>query len=174
MSTAAVVSIEPASRVARGEAIIFTELDGVVVMMDAEEGSYYELNPVGARIWALAESRPRVAEICAAFVAEYEVAPDRCADEVRAFLEELRRREVMRVLPRNGANGIGNDAARDPEAPSISRDAAAPRDRHEPGTRLAWITPTIRVLAIKRTAAGTGPEHEFEEHWGYPNYTQES
>ena len=145
MSAETRVRVEPSSRVLRSEAIIFTELDDAVVMMDAEAGSYYELDPVGSRIWALAESRPRVAEVCAALVAEYEVARDTCADEVRAFLEELRRLEVMRIAPPKRASEIGNDDMLDPAAMRRG-DAAA---------KFVWITPTIRVMEIGRTASGT-------------------
>ena len=145
-------SVEPSSRVARSDPIIFTELDDTVVMMDVEEGRYYELDAMGARVWALAESGPRTAEICAALVAEYEVAPDRCGNEVRAFLNELCRLAVMRILPEDGKIEIANDETRDPERSSISRTSpAAPRPGELEAQR-AWTTPKIRVMALTRTA----------------------
>lgn len=77
------------SSVAHSETIVFTELDDTVVMMDLEEGQYYELDPVGARIWALIEPGLRVAEVCEALAAEYDGDPGTCRDDVLAFLEEL-------------------------------------------------------------------------------------
>ena len=145
-------SIQPSSRVIRNEAIIAAEIDESVVMMDVEKGRYYELDPVGARVWTLAESGPRIAEVCEALVAEYEVAPDTCGGDVRAFLDELRRQEVVRILPGNGAIKMGNTDPRDPEGPARS-EKAAPARRGEAGTKPAWTTPTIRVMAIERTAA---------------------
>lgn len=85
------------SLAARNEALIFTELDDTVVMMDADEGRYYELDPVGARIWALLETARPVAEVCDALVAEYEVAPDTCRADVLAFLEEAAGRGIIRL-----------------------------------------------------------------------------
>ncbi|MCY4598785.1 MAG: PqqD family protein [Acidobacteria bacterium] len=172
MSGGTRVRVEPSSRITRSEAIIFSELDDAVVMMDAEAGSYYELDPVGSRIWALAQSRPRVADVCAALVAEYEVAPDTCADEVRAFLEELRRREVVRVLSENGVN----ETADDREARSMPESAAAGPLR-EAGDRLAWMTPTIRVMPVARIADGQTTVFdpyaagELPGATGYYNYT---
>ena len=91
------------SRVSRSDGVVFTGLDDTVVMMDVEEGRYYELDPVGARIWALLEPGPRVAEVCGVLAGEYEVAPETCRDEVCAFLDELDRLGVVRVRPSDEA-----------------------------------------------------------------------
>lgn len=98
MTGATDTNIRPSSRVARGEAIIFTELDDTVVMMDVEEGRYYELDPVGARVWDLIESGPRIAEVCEALVAEYDVSPETCRDDVAAFLGRLNHLGVVQIL----------------------------------------------------------------------------
>ena len=165
--TATDTSIQPSSRVARSEAIVFTELDDTVLMMDVEEGRYYELEPVGARIWALIESRPRIAEVCEALVADYEVAPDVCGDEVREFLNELRRREVVRILRGNGTNEIANHGTRDPEAPSTSgRKVTAGLAEAE--TKLAWTTPTIRVMGVRHVAGGFYVKTNPETPGSYP------
>ena len=153
-------SIQPSFRVARSDAIIAAELDDSVVMMDVEKGRYYELDPVGARVWALAESGPRIAEVCEALVAEYEVAPDTCRDDLRAFLEELRRREVVRILSANGANEIADPDTRDAKAPSVSEKARSTRSGGT-GSKLAWTTPTVRAMSVVRTG-GT-----FFEDYGY-------
>ena len=74
----------------RNEAIIFTDLDDTVVMMDPDEGRYYELDPVGTRVWTLLESARTVAELCEALVAVYDVDPETCRGDVTAFLQETR------------------------------------------------------------------------------------
>ena len=86
------------ARVARNESIVFTELDDTVVMMDVEEGRYYELDPVGSSVWALLERAQSVAEVCEALGRQYEVAPERCREDVRGFLEELERLGVVRRM----------------------------------------------------------------------------
>lgn len=158
-------NIRPSSRVVRSEAIIFTELDDTVVMMDVEQGRYYELDPVGARVWALVESSPRIAEVCEALVAEYEVAPDTCEGDVRAFLDELHRRAVVRIVPGTGANEIADDDTRDPEAPSISDGEAVAARLGQVRTKLAWITPTIETMAVARVADGKDS--------GYTNWVED-
>lgn len=91
------MSIQPSTQVARSDAILFTELGDTVVMMDTRVGRYYELDAVGARIWALIEPGPRVAELCEAVAAEYDVDRDTCRDDVLAFLDELGDLGAIRV-----------------------------------------------------------------------------
>ena len=99
------MSIDLSARIVRSEAIIFTELDDTVVMMDAEEGRYYELDPVAARVWALQESASTVAELCEVLEQEYEVAPEVCRKDVQALLEELGRLGVVRQMDEAKAAG---------------------------------------------------------------------
>ena len=64
------------SMMQRSPAMIFTDLEDIVVMMDADEGKYYELDAIGARIWTLLERPRSVAEMCEVLVEEYDVTPD--------------------------------------------------------------------------------------------------
>ena len=96
------MSIDLSARVTRNEAIVFTELDDTIVMMDVEEGRYYELDAVGARVWALLENEPLAGELCEALGREYEVAPETCRKDVLGFLEERRDLQVVQVRPEVG------------------------------------------------------------------------
>lgn len=91
------VGIDIDARVARSSDIIFTELDDTVVMMDVEKGRYYELDPVGASIWALLESEVRVSKVCDSLAEQYDVRPETCRRDVREFLGELRELGIVRV-----------------------------------------------------------------------------
>ncbi|MYD86900.1 MAG: PqqD family protein [Acidobacteria bacterium] len=83
--------------VQRNEAIVFTEIDDIVVMMDVDEGRYYELDAIGARIWALIESGATVTAICDALEQDYEVAPEVCRRDVLDFVAEAHRCGVIRL-----------------------------------------------------------------------------
>ncbi len=72
-------------------------LDEEIVVLDVHDGSYYVLNPVGARIWSLMQKPRPVSELIAALQEEYEVAADRCAREVIDLLEELAARKLIDV-----------------------------------------------------------------------------
>ena len=86
--------------VERNDEVLFTEIDDTVVMMDMDKGQYYELDPVGARVWTLIEIGRPVAELCDALVAEYDVEPDVCRRDVLAFLDETAGLGIVRTRPR--------------------------------------------------------------------------
>lgn len=81
-----ILKLDLNSLVCRNPAIVFTELDDTVVMMNADRGDYHELDPIGTRIWNLLETGRTVAEICDALLLEYEVTPADCRRDVLAFL----------------------------------------------------------------------------------------
>ena len=166
MTTAADTSIPLSSRVVRSETIDFAEIDDTVVMMDVDEGRYYELDAVGARVWALIERGRQVAEMCEALAAEYEVASETCREEVGAFLEELSRLEVVRIRqPHEEADGNvaeGNvRASDDTNGGGASVAGRSGREaRMTPSARLAWTPPTLRVMSIEaRTQSGKYSGH---------------
>ena len=101
------VAVSLDSRISRNEAIVFTDLDDTIVMMDVDEGQYYELDPVGARIWALLETGRAAADLCDALTAEFDVDPDTCRRDTLEFLQTAGSLRIVQVQP---APAPGDDA----------------------------------------------------------------
>jgi hypothetical protein len=59
------------------------------VVLDIDQGKYFGLNDVAARVYELLERPHALAELRDAIVAEYEVAPETCESDVRLLLREL-------------------------------------------------------------------------------------
>ena len=60
-----------------------------LVMLDIDQGKYFSLNPVAARIWDMLE-RPRTAEeLCNRLTDEYEVEIKECIADVEDLLDEM-------------------------------------------------------------------------------------
>lgn len=87
--------------VGRSNGIVASEVDGEVVMMNIEQGSYFGLNGVASNIWRLLETPQTVSQVCEAVGAQYDVEKDRCRREVLAFLEELAVDGTIRVMGRD-------------------------------------------------------------------------
>ena len=87
--------LAPDTVLRRAEPIMHTNLGDKAVMMDLERGSYYGLNGVGARIWALLEQPASLGQICDRLVEEYEVEPDECRQAVTAFADDLLARGIV-------------------------------------------------------------------------------
>lgn len=60
-----------------------------LVMMSTQKGSYIGLSEVGARVWELMETTPDFEAICAQLDREFDVAPEVCRAEVKAFVDDL-------------------------------------------------------------------------------------
>jgi hypothetical protein len=81
----------------RSDAVLSTNLGEDVVMMDIEQGAYYGLEAVAARIWVLTEQPVSVGALCERLVTEYQIAPEQCREEVLAFVNELVGRQIVQV-----------------------------------------------------------------------------
>ena len=60
-----------------------------LALLDAEKGKYFGLEDTSLRIWQLLETPTSVADLCQQLIAEFDVAPDACREEVREFIAQL-------------------------------------------------------------------------------------
>jgi hypothetical protein len=73
------------------------EVDGESVILDLEEGIYYGLNPVGARIWEEIQEPTSVEKITAAITAEYDVGSEKCLEDVISLLQDLEENGLIEI-----------------------------------------------------------------------------
>lgn len=84
--------------ICRSDALLSNNLGDDVVMMDIEQGSYYGLEGVAARIWEFTEKPVSVGSLCERLMNEYEVSPERCEQEVNTFIGDLLKRDIVRIV----------------------------------------------------------------------------
>lgn len=84
--------------VVRSDEVLVSEIDGEVVMMSIERGTYSGLDAIGSDIWRLLESPRRVSEICDIMRACYSVEQKRCEEDVLAYLHDLASDSTVRVV----------------------------------------------------------------------------
>lgn len=90
------VTIADDTVLARADTVLHADLEDAIAMMNIETGEYYNLNPVGSRIWTLLETPRSMAAICDALVLEFDVPAQACRDETAAFLTDLLDRKIVR------------------------------------------------------------------------------
>lgn len=71
--------------------------DGVV-LLDPEAGVYLGVDGPAALMWSLLARPVSVGTLCAAVVDEYEVTEAQCEHDVRAFVEDLLRRDLVSAV----------------------------------------------------------------------------
>ncbi len=90
-------TIQMNSKIVRNHEIISSNMDEEVVMMSIQDGKYFGINPVGARIWKLLEQPRGVSDMCGILQEEYDVIPSECQQDVLEFLKELLEKNLVKI-----------------------------------------------------------------------------
>ena len=77
--------------------ILSSSIDDEVVMMSSERGMYYNLNPIGSRIWELLDTPQTQESLCAQLMDEYDVDEATCQQETAEFLKSLAERGLIQT-----------------------------------------------------------------------------
>lgn len=78
--------------------IVSADMDGERVMMSLEQGAYFGLGGIGGTIWDLLSEPRSIADLEAQVMAEYDVDAETCRADVAAFLADLERNGLVRVV----------------------------------------------------------------------------
>ncbi len=78
-----------ASRVRVKDDVVFRDLEGEAVLLNLETGTYFGLDPVGTRIWALIQKHETLTDVNLALLDEFDVEPDRCERDLLDLLARL-------------------------------------------------------------------------------------
>jgi len=84
-----VEGISGETRVVVSDRQVSTGADGESVILNFDEGVYYGLDKVGARIWELVQQPTTVSQLADQLAAEYEVEAERCERDVKDLLSDL-------------------------------------------------------------------------------------
>src|ERR1700754_4428990 len=86
---------DPPSRPRRQEGVIVQEAQGQTVLLRLEDGSYYALDDVGARVWELCDGERTTDEIVEGMCAEFAAPRETIAADVLDFVSELREERLL-------------------------------------------------------------------------------
>ena len=92
------ITIKSNTTVAQTKELVSSDLDGETVLLSIETGKYYNMDPVGSRIWELIEEPQFVSQLIDILLSEFEVERKQCEQEVLAFLNKLAEDHLIQVL----------------------------------------------------------------------------
>ena len=81
--------INPNSIVGHSDSFICERIDGEVVMISIEKGTYFALDEVGSIIWDQIERPTQVVTLCHSLVALSDATYAQCEQDLLEFLSEL-------------------------------------------------------------------------------------
>jgi hypothetical protein len=90
-------SIPMDARIVPSNNQISCELENEAVVLNLEEGVYYGLNPVAARVWELVQQSKTVREIRDCLLAEYDIEEATCTNDLLDLLRQLHRWQLIEV-----------------------------------------------------------------------------
>jgi hypothetical protein len=74
-----------------------SDLGGEAAILNLKSGTYYGLNPVGARIWTLIREPRMVQSVLNQLLVEFDVEPDRCERDLIALLGQLAEEGLVEI-----------------------------------------------------------------------------
>lgn len=89
--------ILPTTQVKASNDQVSCDLAGESAILDLQNGIYYGLDPVGARIWELIQKPCDAKEVVSQLLDEYDVEPEQCQQDVLALLNQLSERGLIEV-----------------------------------------------------------------------------
>jgi hypothetical protein len=90
--------VDGQTRIVASKNQVSCDLNEEVVLLEMQEGIYYSLSPVAARIWSLIQEPKTLNAIQEALLQEYDVTPDRCEQDLLALLKELRKYNLVEIV----------------------------------------------------------------------------
>jgi len=81
----------------QSEGFLVSDMDGEKVMLSIDNGKYYNLGKIGGRIWELASSPIAIHRMVEQLVAEYDIEPEACEQQVQQFLQQLASEGLVQV-----------------------------------------------------------------------------
>ena len=87
--------MNPTSKVTIPTQVMARTVGDETVILDLASGTYFGLDPVGARIWALMGEGKMLSEICATMLEEYEVEREQLEADVLRLADELAERGLV-------------------------------------------------------------------------------
>ncbi|MFE4036189.1 lasso peptide biosynthesis PqqD family chaperone [Priestia sp. YIM B13489] len=87
--------------VIQSEGNIVSDMGNEKVMLNIENGKYYNLGKSGGDIWGLIDKPVLVSELVDNIMAKYDVTKEKCQEEVISFLESMYEERLVKVITQN-------------------------------------------------------------------------
>jgi len=85
------------ARIALNPEHLVAELDGDLVIMSVDTGTYYGLDAVGACVWKLVEQPRAFADVVEGVLERFEVPPEVAEKDLTAFLHEMQAEGIVSI-----------------------------------------------------------------------------
>ena len=78
-----------ASRIQQSQRVLSNSIDSETVLLNIQKSSYYGLDSIASRIWAIVAKPVQLEDLIQTLLEEYDVSRDACITDVLPFLQNL-------------------------------------------------------------------------------------
>lgn len=75
--------------------VLFREVDGEAVLLDAGSGVYFGLDKLGTAIWNYLKEKKGFEEIVRAITQEFDVSQEQCREDLKNFIQKLEKNRLL-------------------------------------------------------------------------------
>lgn len=91
------VTVPLQGKVSIPDGVLVRELQGESVLLNINTESYFGLDDVGTRMWAVLTDSPSIQAACDRLLAEYEVDPRQLSADLRTFIDKLAELGLIKI-----------------------------------------------------------------------------
>jgi len=84
--------------------VVSRDLEGEAVILNLKSGTYFGLNEVGTRIWALIPEHRSLRKVFEALKKEYEVSPEALENDLLELVDQLQAKGLVSLAQPDGRN----------------------------------------------------------------------
>lgn len=92
------ISLECLVRI-NDDSVVSRELEGEAVILNLKTGTYFGLNEVGTRIWALIQEHGSLNKVFEEMQREYEVPPESLETDLLQLVDQLQAKGLVCLVP---------------------------------------------------------------------------
>lgn len=87
----------------RSNQVVWKVIEDKGIVLNLEDGAYFEVNPVGLEIWKVCDGKTSLEKIAERIAKTFHADPERTCRDTFAFVSELRRRKLVEASERPAA-----------------------------------------------------------------------
>ena len=76
---------------------VSADLGDETIILNGQSGRYYGLEGIGITVWKLIQNPISIQAICDGILADYDVEPERCLEDVSSLMTELIDEDMVKI-----------------------------------------------------------------------------
>lgn len=86
--------------VRRADHVVWKVVEGKGLLLNLEDGGYFDVDRVGLTVWQLCNGKKRPSEIALKISQRFKTDTKRADKDVKNFISDLKKRKLIEIMPK--------------------------------------------------------------------------